>query len=159
MLLLPGGKTGESWVLGRYGTEEYFHVVASPYMCVLDKEALGEVFLLVPRSSTVSNISPLAPYVSSSTCCSCQGTNGRSLGTFQYWMFFRKSESTVQKATSICFISVWDCALYMLHATAVHPAELEDVSMVSDAYVCNFLGWKDLVLIFANMTQHSPSYL
>jgi len=47
MLLLPEGKTGESWVPRGYGTEEYFHIVATPYMCVLDKEALGEVFLVV----------------------------------------------------------------------------------------------------------------
>jgi hypothetical protein len=46
-----------------------------------------------------------------------------------------------------------------MHATAVHPAEAEDVCIVSDAYVYNFQGWKNLVLIFANMTQHSPSYL
>jgi hypothetical protein len=60
--------TGGGGCMGRKSTFTSYPV----RIFVVNKEALGEVFLLVLRSSTVNNIPPLAPYVSSSTCCSYQ---------------------------------------------------------------------------------------
>jgi hypothetical protein len=84
MLLLPEGKTGEAWESGGMGRKSTFtswlvHII------VVDKKALWEVFLLVLRSSTVFNISPVAPYVSSFTCCPYQKDKRDKPGNLPIW--------------------------------------------------------------------------
>jgi hypothetical protein len=84
---------------------------------VVDKVALGQVFLRVLPFFPVTVISPLLhtyPHLTQ--------TNGESLGILKNGMFFREWGSVGWKTTSHVFQSLQDYALYILHAIAVHPA-------------------------------------
>jgi hypothetical protein len=127
-------------------------------MFVVDKEALGEGFLFVLRSSTVSNIPPLAPCVSSSACYSYQDIreNPRNLpvwdilsevGEYCRENYFRLFHfciglRTVYIACNSCTSSRGRRRFYGFLRLRVQLSRLEELGAH-----------------FANMTQHSPSYL
>jgi hypothetical protein len=99
---------------------------------VVDKEALGEVFLLVLRSSTVNNIPPLAPYVSTSTCCSYQKDEREKPRNRPIWdVLSEVGEYCIKSYFQLFHICIGLRTLYIA-CNAVHPKEVEDVSVVSD---------------------------
>jgi len=131
MLLLPEGKTGEAWESWGMGRKRSF-TSWLVHIFVVDKEALGEVFLLVLRSSTVSNISPLAPYVSSFTCCPYQKDKRDKPRNLPKWDVLSKvGEYCIESYFQLFHFCIGLRTLYILHATA----EAEDISVVPDAYV------------------------
>jgi len=66
---------------------------------VVDKEALEQIFLPVLHFSPVSNIKPMLHTHHHLHVTITGRTNGRSLGTFQKTMIFRKSEGNGEKDT------------------------------------------------------------
>jgi hypothetical protein len=146
-------KNGRGLGIVVYGTEEYCHVVA---IFVVDKEALGEVFLLVIRSSTVSNISPLAPYVSSFICCPYQKGKRDKPKNLPIWdVLSEVGEYCTERYFQLFHFCIGLRTLYIVYNSWGRRHFCRSWRL----RVCKFIGWKSLVPIFANMTQHSPSYL
>jgi hypothetical protein len=70
---------------------------------VVNKVALGHIFLLSASLFPCQYHSTIVPYSSSSTCCSYQKDKERNLGLFQKAMLFRKSGSVGRKSVFIFY--------------------------------------------------------